>query len=114
MIGAYEAKDGSRDGGEARVYVQTALVLSSGAAYVAGDYSQWAEGSAAGLVRDVSDPSGTGALVDGVPTGAPPGCSAGSYSGYPVRALSSGESETVSKPLDSNLGTVSATAICWL
>lgn len=77
-----------------------AAVLSSEAAYVAGDFPTGGaeDGSVAGLVKDAAfASSSTGALVDGAPVGAPAPCPASEVSGYPVPDLANGESAEVSK-----------------
>jgi hypothetical protein len=90
-----------------------AAVLSSDAAYVAGDFpAGGAEGgSAAGLIRDAAfASSATGALVDGAPVGEPPPCPESETSGYPVPHLGNGESAEVRKDVENGEGV--ATARC--
>lgn len=92
-----------------RTYAQVAGILSTNVATVTGDYLA-TSGSVGGLVKDVSNPSSTGALVDSATVGSTPGCAATTASGYSVPALPSGQSASVSKIIAN--GTVSATASC--
>ncbi|MDQ1344399.1 MAG: hypothetical protein QG650_1120 [Patescibacteria group bacterium] len=112
LVGAADALDASGTKPRVRSYAQVAALLPSETAVVVGDYPVGlTPDSPGGLVKDVADPSSTGALIDGATVGSVPGCDAdGDFSGYNVSAMESGESKPVSKTTAN--GRIDATAYC--
>lgn len=100
-------------------YVQAAGIPASGIPFVVGNYPVGASGSVAGLLKDPSSASSTGALIDGAKTSVQSsggggaqtsGCAAATVSGYSVPVLADGQSAHVSKSTTN--GSVTATASC--
>lgn len=111
FVGAADIEETVGGKTKVRSYAQTAAIFESDEAFVVGDYpSSLQEGSAAGLLKNPSDPSGTGALVDGMVGVGLPACPAATVSDYSVPGLQSGTSAPVTKNVPN--GTFSAVATC--
>lgn len=67
IVGAMDGAEASGGKTRTRGFVQVAATPSSSIATVIGDLPTGMSGSVAGLVRDVANPSSTGALVNGAP-----------------------------------------------
>lgn len=92
---------GTGSNGKVRVssVVQIAGITPSKTAVVTGNFPTSVSGSVTGLVHDVASSSSTGALTDGGITGAAPGCSATTQSGYSIPDLTSGQSVSATKSI---------------
>lgn len=77
LVAAADLNSATSGGSKIRTFVQSAGILESSKAFVVGDSPSGAGGSVSGLIRDPSNPTGTGALVDGAQTGAPVSCASG-------------------------------------
>ncbi len=111
LVGAADFTDSSGYKPRVRSYLQIGALSTNGISYVTGDYPEPPDESAAsGLIRDVQNPSGTGALVDGAPIGAPAPCVPGTVSDYSVGPLESGGFQNVARAIEN--GSVNAVARC--